>query len=497
MITKVNKQNIYNIFIVYGVLLVCIYILESDHILRASVKDDFGFMEYFCNTGVWKSIFSVGYKFRPVSNLVMWLFVLISGGNNYFYGYLNIIYGAFAAFLVYKFIEKELKSYYLAWIAAGIYIVSRFSYYQITTQLGVMETTSTIFGIGFIWLLYKYMEKEKTKYFYYSVFLYFLCSMSHERYTVLMPVLLFVWFVTEKKEEKNWIVYLKKPIVVLGTFFIIMSLFGLLVNNVMTGTGGTDVTETISLSSFILHLFESMAYLFSINSPATYLSMIGWEEYIWEIKFVVAISILTIILIIIVNIFEIVRMEKENRKKYLFRCIMFILCIGATVFISSVTIRVELRWMYFPYIGLVFLLMHMCSVSSKKRVLFLKRFLIGVYFVTTFLFNLYCRNYYSRLYYWTDYEIANALSDSTYGEYGDEMFDKEWVIISSVEITNPYDLLMEQFDPYDKYELDVELVKNVQELQQIKDVTSKEILYFDIDKYSFINITSLLNESYM
>lgn len=91
-----------------GILLLIylsIWLLEKNHLLRCSILDDLNFFKNFCNNGFWGSVFSGGYKFRPVSNGALWMAAEICQKNIYLYGYLNVFINAIATFLVLYFYQ--------------------------------------------------------------------------------------------------------------------------------------------------------------------------------------------------------------------------------------------------------------------------------------------------------------------------------------------------------------------------------------------------------
>ncbi len=92
------------------------------------------------------------------------------------------------------------------------------------------------------------------------------------------------------------------------------------------------------------------------------------------------------------------------------------------------------------------------------------------------------------------YEQANALSDATYGEYGEEMFNKSWVIVSNSSLSGDFMSNLQQFDPYQKYELKIKIVKNLAELKTVQNVANTEVLWYNEEKNQFLNITNLANE---
>ena len=493
-----KQKSVIELIVVFALIYVGILAMENDYLLRSAVKDDLNFTSYFCNASLFEVIYAGGYKFRPVSSTILWILAHICGENLYLYGYVNILFGAICALVIYYFAKDVFGSELYGAIATVLYVVSRFSYYQITTQLGVMETTSTLLGIVFVWKLYKYLDIGKSKYFYSAVVFYFLCSMSHERYTALMPILIYVWLMSDEKSkfDKKSVLYFKKPLITLGVFVGILAIFQLLVTNMMVGTGGTVVTETISVESVYNNVIKSIKYIFGINTSEIWLTMIDWNSYSEKAKFTIIASIIMIVIIVLISAIEIIRMKKDERKRSLSKVGLFVLSVGALVCVSSITIRVELRWMYFPYVAAVFLLIYLTSIKSNRWIFSLKLACLVVYVITMIGFGFYCRRYYTNLYYWPVYTAANSLSDCTYGEYEEKMYEKSWVIIASGDLENSYEDLMNQFDPYDQYDLQLQVVRSVDELQSIDNIKEKEVLYYVEKEMKFTNVSNMVYELY-
>lgn len=482
-----------------GILLLIylsIWLLEKNHLLRCSILDDLNFFKNFCDNGFWGSVFSGGYKFRPVSNGALWMAAEICQKNIYLYGYLNVFINAIATFLVYIFINENSKSQWYGVVGALLYMTSRFSYYQITTQIGVMETVSTILFILIIRNLYIYMKDGDSKYYCYALISYGLCSMSHERYTIMFPILIYAWFVTEGQLKKQ--TGRRKYGLLIGTiceFAIIMLIFKLMVADILMGTGGQSVSSTFSVTEMLKNVAKSVGYLLGVNGSASdiYLTMVAWSAYTVWIKGIVIASIVCAGTIIIVGVLDILKNIKlQERKKQLCIMLFFILSIGAMVLISSATIRVELRWMYAPYTAVIALLIYTAQLETDRKKSIVKDTLLIIYFVGMIFFNMFSRNFYSNLYYWGNYTIANALTDSTYARYGDDMYSKSWVIITDVQPNNAFEDLMKQYDVYDEYELKVQVIASVNELENIQNLENKEVLFWDKTINQFINLTNVI-----
>ncbi|MBQ9936536.1 MAG: hypothetical protein IJO70_11875 [Lachnospiraceae bacterium] len=493
------------LFIYSSIMLVLAFfmllVIEGDHLLRCGILDDMNLINNTLNKSFFEAVFKGGYKFRPISNGIMWMVYHLVDGNLYLYGYINIFFSALCVSIIFAFVLEFTKSYIVSALAGILYVFSRFSYYQVTQMFGVMETTSTILGICTVYLLYKYIDSKSSKYYYLSILACVFASLSHERYLTLFPVIIITWFMVDIKGIMNnkSIKELVKPVVWLIALGLVLVLFKLFVNNVMVGTGGTDVTETFNLKSLIINLKKSIAYLFSVNLEAgdMYLNMISWNQYTEGIKRIVYISNISILILVVAFIIGFIREDKESKANHIKSIIVFILSIGALLIISSVTIRVELRWMYFPYTVMVIMISYMaCKCNVNKYLNYLKYFVFVVYALTTICFSLYCREYYTNLYYWRLYSVGNDLIDETYGEYGEEMYDKSWIIVSDIEELNSYEDMLNVYNTYDKYELKIEVINNIEELSGIESVQEKEVLYFDTNDWDFKNITDVIKGYY-
>ena len=87
-----------------GILLLIylsIWLLEKNHLLRCSILDDLNFFKNFCNNGFWGSVFSGGYKFRPVSNGALWMAAEICQKNIYLYYILFYVF--------FKFFSRKME----------------------------------------------------------------------------------------------------------------------------------------------------------------------------------------------------------------------------------------------------------------------------------------------------------------------------------------------------------------------------------------------------
>ena len=110
---------------------------------------------------------------------------------------------------------------------------------------------------------------------------------------------------------------------------------------------------------------------------------------------------------------------------YMFLFLTFIaLCIGA----SSVTIRVEMRWIYVVYAAALVLLAYMTSVMGYAAVL------VPLYVALVFQPETFYRQNWDTLYLWPDQLRYNSLAEETIEKYGEDIFDKQVYDTKGIDI---------------------------------------------------------------
>ena len=100
-----------------------------------------------------------------------------------------------------------------------------------------------------------------------------------------------------------------------------------------------------------------------------------------------------------------------------------------TLICSCATIRLEMRWLYTPYVGFIILISNMIAYIKLH---------IQKYFCTVIALSLLCiiiptelyfRSYYKNIYYWKTYQIYNSVFDQTVARYKDKFWSKKLIII--------------------------------------------------------------------
>ena len=209
------------------------------------------------------------------------------------------------------------------------------------------------------------------------------------------------------------------------------------------GTGGTEVTESFKLTDALQNAFAEVYYIFGFQKGPEYLNGIPWENVAGNIRKLVYASIgvlgITVFLCLIfalVRIFKteksigknvindsIKNLRKEQKRLKLARLrsfignnILFLLFIAMCIGSSSVTIRVEMRWVYVSFAASLLYFSYLLGVS---------RLPLGTLFCLAFIclrlpVERYYRSYFPQIYFWEDQDRMNSLAEETIEKYGRE-----------------------------------------------------------------------------
>lgn len=209
------------------------------------------------------------------------------------------------------------------------------------------------------------------------------------------------------------------------------------------GTGGTEVTESFKLADALQNAFAEVYYIFGFQKGPEYLNGIPWENVAGNIRKLVYASIgvlgITVFLCLIfalIRIFKtdnsigknvindsIKNLRKEQKREKLARLrsfignnILFLLFIAMCIGSSSVTIRVEMRWVYVSFAASLLYFSYLLGVS---------RLPLGTLFCLAFIclrlpVERYYRSYFPQIYFWEDQDRMNSLAEETIEKYGRE-----------------------------------------------------------------------------
>lgn len=461
--------------------------------LKGLYMDDLYLWSCYGEQSFSEFVFPVGStRFRFIFYLASWLELLLLGNHVTWMVPFNVILNAGIGFTVYKMSVSMSRGRKLISLALGIaYLLSRLSYYQIGQFYGLMESLGLWAAMGILYFLYRYVNERDTRSYLLANLLYFTASFIHERYMALIPALLLallmgkdngirvrerkksgiseeeVWIDPEKREKSHardsygrsrnrgtarngargrseggslknrrrreqagaskWLLLLVSAAVFLLIQGIRLAAIGTLSP---AGTGGTDVEDTFQMADAIAHGWEQVAFVFGRNSGPEYLCTMAYENSPWNIQMLILASNVVLAVLVLVFLVQLFRDRGQivNHLKNAALFLAFIaLCIGA----SSVTIRVEMRWVYVVYAAALVFLAYMSGILGKAGIL------IFLYVALLFPSETFYREHWDQLYYMPNQLRYNSLAEETVGTYGDEIFDKQvYIIGNSYELSD-------------------------------------------------------------
>lgn len=382
----------------------------------------------------WKEyIFPMGStRFRFIYYLASYLLMAVIGTHVTWFVPINIILNGLVAVTVYAAAKRFSRSWGIGLLTGIMYLLSRMSYYQIGQVYGLMETLALWAAVGILFLLYEYINDNKrgTLCFAIANLLYFIVCFTHERYMLLLPVLLMAVAVKSRKKILFWLIpVLNFAAVMAIRFFTIGTL-------APAGTGGTDVVETFSFFQAIIYAVSQVAYIFGVNAGPEHLNGIAWANVPYKIKFMVWGTDIIIFLFVILFIVTIIR-KKDRRKKGLINSLLFLLFIAMCIGSSSVTVRLEMRWIYVSYTAALLYLSYLYGILTEGReeaklvkILVPYGALFLCYAILTVPVEMFYRTKFPDIYLFPNQQRYNSLAEETYYKYGDAFWGKTIYIVN-------------------------------------------------------------------
>lgn len=211
------------------------------------------------------------------------------------------------------------------------------------------------------------------------------------------------------------------------------------------GTGGTEVQDGFSLTKALSHAFSQVFYIFGIQAGPDYLAGIPWEEVGRKHRYVIYASIAVLAFSILLALLFAIRKGKLKKeffgKNILFLCFIA-LCIGC----SSITIRVEMRWVYVSFAAALLYFAYLLGNTGMP----IPTFFALLFVCLRFPAEMKYREFFPRIYFWEDQDRMNSLAEQTIGKYGrDYVLGKQvYILENNYKMSKFYgDTFFQVFDP--------------------------------------------------
>ena len=228
--------------------------------------------------------------------------------------------------------------------------------------------------------------------------------------------------------------------------FLFFSIRSLAIGSfVPKGTGGTEVQDGFSLTKALSHAFSQVFYIFGIQAGPDYLAGIPWEEVGRKHRYVIYASIAVLAFSILLALVFAIRKGKLKKeffgKNLLFLCFIA-LCIGC----SSITIRVEMRWVYVSFAAALLYFAYLLGNTGMP----IPTFFALLFVCLRFPVEMKYRESFPRIYFWEDQDRMNSLAEQTIGKYGrDYVLGKQvYILENNYKMSKFYgDTFFQVFDP--------------------------------------------------
>ncbi len=371
------------------VLLLLFGLFINRHLsIRALYGDDLYLWSFYGCEDFWSFTFPKVTKgnFRPFYWAMSYLEFLLIGPHVHWYARFNVLLNVAISWVIYFFSRRlsrltrvphgMLLGQAVGLLTGMLYLQSHFAAYQIAQVLGLLESLALLLALLTLWGLFDYMESRGTRAYLRACLCFFLVIFTHERYIALAP-LFYLAVLTQYRTERRLcrrfapfrtsevprIFELLLPLVILAVFF--GSRMVVAGEAIPVGTAGTKVQDTFSLTQALGFAFMQVAYIFGVNAGHAIFCGVSFADAARWVQILIFLSWLCLLLMLVLY----VRMAWKRERitpRLIGENLLFIgfiaLCIGS----SSITIRLETRWVYVSYTAALLYLSYMLGEIAKS-----------------------------------------------------------------------------------------------------------------------------------
>lgn len=405
--------------------------------LKGFFMDDLAIWNVYHNNSSFDFIFNTyANKFRPIANIPMLLGFKIAGYNTHILDNYLLIINFIIAVIVFYIISKITNNIYIGVCSSTGYIFSRLAYYQVGQYFGIMEATGLTFAVLTLYFIYKFInyDDDLDKHYIIAIIMFILCVFSHERYMCLIILLLLAPLLKKYKNKKKKFIYYE-----IISFSVITSIlilrYILLKGGSIAGTGGTSITDTINILQVIKFICYGIVNMIGVNAGEAYLTGIS-VKYVSPLIYMIVFIYLSCIVFTAVLTVKLLT-DKTIKKDNIFikNNILFIGFILLTILSCSITIRLEMRWLYTPFVGCLILYAYWIQYLTKNNYFRKKAIiLLTIIIILQIPIELYYRSYYKYVYFTGTQGVYNILYTETIQKYGDSLYMHPIVLIENEEI---------------------------------------------------------------
>lgn len=382
------------------VLLLLFGLFINRHLsIRALYGDDLYLWSFYGCEDFWSFTFPKVTKgnFRPFYWALSYLEFRLIGPHVHWYARFNVLLNVVIAWVIYFFSRRlsrlarvphgMLFGQAVGLLTGMLYLQSHFAAYQIAQVLGLLESLALLLALLTLWGLFDYMEGRGTRAYLRACLCFFLVIFTHERYIALAPLFylaVLTQYCTERRLCRRFapsrtscaasdeipamnrlgrIFELLLPLLILAVFF--GSRMVVAGDAIPVGTAGTKVQDTFSLAQALGFAFTQVAYIFGVNAGHAIFCGVSFADAARWVQILIFLSWLCLLLMLVLYV-RMVWKRGRITPRLIGENLLFIgfiaLCIGS----SSITIRLETRWVYVSYTAALLYLSYMLGEIAKS-----------------------------------------------------------------------------------------------------------------------------------
>lgn len=365
------------------VLLLLFGLFINRHLsIRALYGDDLYLWSFYGCEDFWSFTFPKVTKgnFRPFYWAMSFLEFWLIGPHVHWYARFNVLLNVVIAWVIYFFSRRlsrltrvphgMLLGQAVGLLTGMLYLQSHFAAYQIAQVLGLLESLALLLALLTLWGLFDYMEGRGTRAYLRACLCFFLVIFTHERFIALAPLFylaVLTQYCTERRLCRRFArlrtVELLLPLAILAVFFgARMVVAG---EAIPVGTAGTKVQDTFSLTQALGFAFTQVAYLFGVNAGHAIFCGVSFADSARWVQALIFLSWLCLLLMLVLygrSVWKRGRITPRLIGENLLFIGFIALCIGS----SSITIRLETRWVYVSYTAALLYLSFMLGEIAKS-----------------------------------------------------------------------------------------------------------------------------------
>lgn len=399
------------------VLLLLFGLFINRHLsIRALYGDDLYLWSFYGCEDFWSFTFPKVTKgnFRPFYWAMSYLEFWLIGPRVHWYARFNVLLNVAISWVIYFFSRRlsrftrvphgMLLGQAVGLLTGMLYLQSHFAAYQIAQVLGLLESLALLLALLTLWGLFDYMEGRGTRAYLRACLCFFLVIFTHERFIALTP-LFYLAVLTQYQTERRLcrrfapsrmsevprtsqppasasttecdtpgsdmlsgnrlgrLLELLLPLLILAVFF--GSRMVVAGEAIPVGTAGTKVQDTFSLAQALGFAFTQVAYIFGVNAGHAIFCGVSFADSARWVQALIGLSWLSLLLMLVLYVRSVWKRGRITPRligeNLLFICFIA-LCIGS----SSITIRLETRWVYVSYTAALLYLSYMLGEIAKS-----------------------------------------------------------------------------------------------------------------------------------